>query len=69
MVAAHIEGGRVEVDGGSMIMTKSLRKRTTVARSEAKVKAAACSGARDEATGCSGARIEDGRWWWSHGSF
>jgi hypothetical protein len=69
MVAAHIEGGRVEVDGDSMIMTKSLRKRTTVARSEAGVEAAACSGARDEATACSRARIEDGRRWWSHGNF
>jgi hypothetical protein len=35
------EGGRVEVDNGSVTMTKSLRKRTAVARSEAGVKVAA----------------------------
>jgi hypothetical protein len=52
MAAAHSEGGRVEVDGSSAIMTKSLRKRTTVARSEAEVEVAVCSGAG----------IKDGRW-------
>jgi hypothetical protein len=56
------EGGRVEVDNGSVTMTKSLRKRTAVARSEAGVKVAACSEAGDEAAACSGAEIEDGRW-------
>jgi hypothetical protein len=56
------EGGRVEVDNSSVTMTKSLRKRTTTARSEAGVKAAASSKARDEAAACSGARIKDGRW-------
>jgi hypothetical protein len=53
------EGGRVEVDSGNMTMTKSLRKRMTVARSEAGVEAAACS--EDG--------IEDGRWWWRRGGF
>jgi hypothetical protein len=53
------EGGRVEVDSGNMTMTKSLRKRTTVARSEAGVEAAVCS--EDG--------IEDGRWWWWRGGF
>jgi hypothetical protein len=51
MAAARSEGGRVEVDSGSVTMTKSLRKRT-----------AACFMARDEAAGCSGAGIEDGKW-------
>jgi hypothetical protein len=51
-VAARSEGGRVEVDDGSMTMTKSLRKRMTVARSEGGVEAAACSGGG----------IVDGRW-------
>jgi hypothetical protein len=46
------EGGGVEIDGGSATMTKSLRKRTTAAQSEAGV----------EAVACSGARIGDGRW-------
>jgi hypothetical protein len=47
-------------------MTKSLRKRTVAARSEAEV--VVCSRAGDEATACSGARIEDGRWWrWRDG--
>jgi hypothetical protein len=45
MVAARSEGGTVEVDSGSTIMTKSLRKRTTTARSEVEDEAAACSGA------------------------
>jgi hypothetical protein len=53
------EEGRVEVDSGSATMTKSLRKRTAVARSEAGVEAAVCSGAG----------IEDGRWQRQHGSF
>jgi hypothetical protein len=58
------EGGRVEVNGDSdcAIMTKSLRKRTTAAHSEAGVEAAACSRAGDETTACSRAGIEDGRW-------
>jgi hypothetical protein len=46
-----------------------LRKRTVVARSEARVKEVACSGAGDEAAACSEANIEDGRWWRQHGSF
>jgi hypothetical protein len=41
-VAACSKGGRVEVDGGSAIMTKSSRKRTAPTRSE--VEAAACFG-------------------------
>jgi hypothetical protein len=56
------KGARVEVDSGSTTMTKSLRKRTTVARSEAAVEAGACSEAGDEAAVCSGAGIKDGRW-------
>jgi hypothetical protein len=53
MTATRSKGGGVEVDGGSVTMTKSLRKRT-VARSEAGV----------EAMTCSGAGIKDGRWQW-----
>jgi hypothetical protein len=56
------KGGGVEVDGGNVTMTKSLRKRTTVARSEAGVESAACSRAGDEAAACCGARTENGRW-------
>jgi hypothetical protein len=45
-----------------------LRKRTATARSEARVKAAACSGAGDNAVASSGARIKDDRWWqWRDG--
>jgi hypothetical protein len=51
---AHPEGGGVEVDGGSAIMTKSLRKRMAMARFEAGVKAVACSVAGDEARCASG---------------
>jgi hypothetical protein len=51
---AHSEVGGVEVDDSSMTMTKILRKRTTMAHSEATVKAAACSG--------TGAGIEVDRW-------
>jgi hypothetical protein len=43
MAGARFEGGGVEVDSGSVTMTKSLRKRTAAARSEAGVEAAACS--------------------------
>jgi hypothetical protein len=53
------EGGEVEVDNDSAIMTKSFRKRKVVARSEAGPEVAACSGAG----------IEDGRWRWWRGSF
>jgi hypothetical protein len=63
------EGGRVKVDGGNTIMTKSLMKRMAVTRFEAVVEAAACSGAGDEATACSEVGIKDGRWWWRRGSF
>jgi hypothetical protein len=62
MAAACSEGGGVEVDGGSVTRTKSLRKRMAVACSEARVESTVCSRARDEAAACSGARIEDGRW-------
>jgi hypothetical protein len=58
-VAACSEGGGVEVDGGSMIMTMSLRKRTAMARSEAGV----------EVVVCSGAGIEDGKWRQQRGGF
>jgi hypothetical protein len=68
-VVAHSEGGRVEVNGGSMTMTKSLRKRTAVAHFEAGVEATVCSGDRDEAVACSGARIEGDRWRQRCGSF
>jgi hypothetical protein len=59
MAVARFEGGRVEVDSGSATMTKSLRKRT----------AAACSEAGVEAAACSEARIEDSRWRWRRGGF
>jgi hypothetical protein len=61
-VAARSKGGRVKVDRGSVTMTMSLRKRTTVTHSEAGVEAAACSGAGDEAAACFGAGIKDNRW-------
>jgi hypothetical protein len=38
------EGGRVEVDGGGVTMTKNLRKRTAAGRFEARIEVAACSG-------------------------
>jgi hypothetical protein len=63
------EGGGVEVDGGSAIMTKSLMKRMAVTHFEAVVEAVACSGAGDEATTCSKAGIKDGRWRWQRGGF
>jgi hypothetical protein len=51
---------RVEDDGSSSAtMTKSLRKRTTVAHSKAGVEVATCSGAG----------IEDSRWRKRHGGF
>jgi hypothetical protein len=56
------EGGGVEVNGGSVTMTKSLRKRMAAARSETGVEEVACSGARDEAVAFSRAEIENGRW-------
>jgi hypothetical protein len=62
MVVARFKGGRVKVDGGSVTMTKSLRKRAAAACFEAGVEAAVCSGTGDEAVACSGAEIEDGRW-------
>jgi hypothetical protein len=69
MAAVRSEGGGVEVDGGSAIMTKSLRKRMAVARSKVKVEAAVCSGAGDEAAACSEAGIEDDRWQRQHDNF
>jgi hypothetical protein len=69
MAVARSEGGGVEVDDGSVTMTKSLRKRAAVARSEAEVEAAACSRARDKAAACSRVRTKDGRWQWRHGGF
>jgi hypothetical protein len=67
-VAVRLEDGRVEVDSGGLLqgmqcrgrwwqhdMTKSLRKRTVVARFEGGVEATACSRDGDEATTCSGA--------------
>jgi hypothetical protein len=52
--AARSKGGRVEVQGGSVTMTKSLRKRTVAAHSEAGVKVVVCYRVRDEAASCSG---------------
>jgi hypothetical protein len=66
---AHSKGGGVEVDLGSAIMTKSLRKRTVAARSEAGVEVAACFGAEDEAAACSEVGIENSSWWRRHGGF
>jgi hypothetical protein len=63
------EGGGVEVDGGSVTMTKSLRKRTVAARSEGRVEAAACSGDGDEVAACSGVGIMDGGWRQRHSGF
>jgi hypothetical protein len=72
MVAVCSKGDGVEVDNGNVTMTKSLRKRTAVACSEAGVKVAACFGAGVKVAACSeagvkvvacsGAGIEDGRW-------
>jgi hypothetical protein len=47
-VAVCSKEGGVKVNGRSTAMTKSLRKRPAVARSEARVKVVACSGVRDE---------------------
>jgi hypothetical protein len=58
--AACSEGGRVEFDDGGVTMTKSLRKRTAVARSETGVDAATCSEAGDEVAAWSRARIGGG---------
>jgi hypothetical protein len=69
MAAVRSEGGGVEVDGGSAIMTKRLRKRMAVTRSKVEVEAAVCSGAGDEAAACSEAGIEDSRWQRWHDSF
>jgi hypothetical protein len=62
MVAARSEGGGVEIDGCSATMTKSLRKRTAAAHSEAGDEAAVCTGAGDDVAACSRAGIKDGRW-------
>jgi hypothetical protein len=51
-VVVRSEGGTVEVDSSNMTMTKSLKKRTEAAHSEARV----------EAVACSEAGIEDDRW-------
>jgi hypothetical protein len=48
-------------------MTKSLRKRTVVARSETGVEAVVCSRAKNVAAECSRSRIEDSRWQRWHG--
>jgi hypothetical protein len=69
MVVAHSKGGRVEVDSGSVTLTKSLRKRPAAACSEAGVEAAACPGAGDEVAVCFVAGIKDGRWRQWRGSF
>jgi hypothetical protein len=69
MATACFEGGRVEVNSGSVTMTKSLRKRTAAACSEAEVEVAGCSRAGDKPVACSGAGIEDNRWQRQCGSF
>jgi hypothetical protein len=69
MAAACSEGGGVEVDDGSAIMTKSLRKGMTATCSEVGVEAAACSRVGDEVMVCSRAGIEDDRCWRRHGGF
>jgi hypothetical protein len=69
MVAARSEGGGVEIDGCSVTMTKSLRKRTAAAHSEAGDEAAVCTGAGDEVAACSRAGIEDDRWRRRHDGF
>jgi hypothetical protein len=79
MVAVHSEGDGVEVDSGNVTMTKSFRKRTVVACSEAGVKVAACFGAEVKVAACSeagvkvvacsGAGIEDDRWWRQRSDF
>jgi hypothetical protein len=43
IVAAQSEGGEVDVDNSNTTITKSLRKRTVAARSEAGVEAMVCS--------------------------
>jgi hypothetical protein len=68
-VVVRSKGSRVEVDDGSATMTKSLRKRTAAAHSEAVVEVAVFSGTGDEAMACSGAGIEDDKWWRRHGGF
>jgi hypothetical protein len=69
MVAARSEGGGVEVDSGSMTMTKSLRKRSAAACSEVRVEVAACSGPGDKAPTFSRAEIKDCRLWRQCGGF
>jgi hypothetical protein len=69
MVAVRSEGGGVEVNGGSVTMTKSLTKRMVAARSEAGDKEAACSRGGDEASTCSRVGIEDDRWRQRRGGF
>jgi hypothetical protein len=67
-VVACSEGCGVEVDDGCTTMTKSLRKRTAAARSEAGVEVAACSSDGDKLAACSGDGIKDSRWWqWRSG--
>jgi hypothetical protein len=68
-VVVRSEGGGVEVDGGGVTMTKSLRKRMAAARSKARVNTAACSGARVEAAACSRVGIKDDGWRQWCGSF
>jgi hypothetical protein len=68
MVAMCSEGDGVKVDNGSMTMTKSLRKRTMVACSEAGVEAVECTRAGDKAAACSEVRIKHGRWQKRRGS-
>jgi hypothetical protein len=60
--AACFEGGRAEFNDGGVTMTKSLRKRTVVARSETGVDAATCSEAGDEVAAWSRARIGGDMW-------
>jgi hypothetical protein len=69
MAAALSKGGGVKVDGISVIMTQSMRKRTAAARFEVGVEVAAYAGAKDEVAVCSGSRIEHGKWRQWHDGF
>jgi hypothetical protein len=69
MALVRSEGGAVKVGGGSLTMTKSLRKGTAATRSEGGVKVAACSGDGDEAVACPGAWIVDDSWQRRRGGF
>jgi hypothetical protein len=68
MAVALSKGGGVKVDDVSVIMTQSMRKRTT-ACFEVGVEAATYVGAKDEVAVCSGSGIEHGKWRQWHDGF